>query len=239
VTDLQDEICDRLVGSKIGPYWVGGPLHVAALVIDPSFVPSSRGDNRPGQFARAVGWPVVFCEAVVGANAVVGSEADRRSLAISLFAQVPPFNPAQPVRPMPGSVSRPAAAWAVVRAHESACGTDCPLHKALVAALAAVEAGGKWRSPFARGTDCQTAKRKRNARVTPKSPAAHHAVVAVRYLDEMMVDQDKTHSLANSFREAAKAETKVRGLDGAVKFCLDLAEKLKLTGAERWENSSG
>jgi hypothetical protein len=239
VTDLQDQICDGLVGQKIGPNWVGGPLHVAALVIDPTFVPEARGDKRPGQFARAVGWPVVFCEAVIGANAVIGNEDDRRSLAISLFARVPPVRPGQRVLPMPGTVSRPAAVWAVLRGHESACGVDCPLHATAVAAAEAVAAGGAWRDPFRGRVACRTAPGKENTRVAPASPAAHHAVVALRYLDAVMTSPQDRYALADAMRESAKAETKVRGLQGAVVFCLTLAEKLGLTTTDRGSSRGG
>jgi hypothetical protein len=186
MTDLQDEICDRLVGAKIGPNWVGGPLHVAALVMDPSFVPASRGDSRPRQFARAVGWPVAFCEAVTGANAALPTEDDRRSLALALFAKVLPLRPSRRAPPVAGTVSRAAARWAVLRGHESACGVICPLHKEAVAALLAAEAGGAWVGLFRKGADCETAPGKRAVRVTPKSPASHHAVVAMRYLNDLM-----------------------------------------------------
>src|SRR4051812_7969283 len=165
MTGLQDEICDRLVGAKVGPNWVGGPLHVVALVLDPSFVPARRGDGRPRQFARAVGWPVAFCEALTGANAVLPTEDDRRSLALALFAKVLPRRTSARATPVPGSVSRAAARWAVLRGHESACGVKCPLHKAAVAALLAEDAGGAWTPLFQKGVDCETAPGKQTARV--------------------------------------------------------------------------
>lgn len=226
MTELQDEICDRLVGQPIGRNRVGGPLHVAALVIDPAFTPASGSDARPGQFAQAVGWPVTFSEALTGANAALDAEADRRSLAVTLFARVPP----RPGR-MSGAVSRPAAAWAVLLAHASACAADCPLHVAVVASLKAVEDGKPWRTPFGRGTDCRSAPGLRDVVVTPSSPAAHHAAVAVRYLNAMMGNPRDGRLARDAIREAAKAETKVRSVDGAAAFCLTLAEKLGLLTA--------
>jgi hypothetical protein len=232
MTDLQDDICDRLVGQNIGPNWVGGPLHVAALVIDPTFIPETRGDKRPSQFARAVGWPVVFCEAVIGANAVLGKEDDRRSLAISLFTRLPPVRPGQGAVPIPAGLSRAAVEWAVLRGHELACGVDCPLHGSAVAALQSLAAGGKWRNPFRGGKiTCRSAPRKQDKRVKPTSTPAHHAVVALRYLNVVMTAPRNHHALADAMRESAKAVTKVRGLKGAVKFCLALAEKLGLSAS--------
>lgn len=239
MNDLQDEICDRLVGQKIGPNWVGGPLHVAALVIDPKFEPATRADTRPGQFARAVGWPVVFCEAVIGANAVLRSEDERRSLAISLFSRVPPVRPGGRVVPLSGTLSRPAVAWAVLRGHESACGVDCPLHVAAVAATEAVAAGGTWPGLFRGGVACRSAPGLHHQRVSPASPAAHHAVVALRYLDAVMKNPQDRHSLADAMRESAKAETKVRGVEGGTAFCLTLAEKLGLTSGDRESGGGG
>jgi hypothetical protein len=230
VTDLQDEICDRLVGQNISPNWIGGPLHVAILVIDPKFVPATRGDTRPGQFARAIGWPVTFCEAVTGANAVLANVDERRALAISLFSRVPPVSPGKAVL-MSAKVSHPAAEWAVLRGHELACGVDCPLHEEVVAASEALAAGGKWRNPFFRAgrSDCRTAPRKHDKPVKRDSSAAHHAVVAIRYLNLVKVNSNSSHALADAMRESAKAVTKVGGLEEAVVFCLALAEKLRLT----------
>jgi hypothetical protein len=228
MTDLQDEICDRLVGAKIGPNWVGGPLHVAALVLDPSFVPAGRGSSRPRQFARAVGWPVAFCEVLIGANAALPTEDDRRSLALALFAKVLPLRAGGRVKTVARSVSQAAAAWAVLRGHEAACGVQCPLHEEAAAALLKTEAGGAWAGLFQNGVDCEAAPGKRTARVTPKSPAAHHAVVAMRYLDQLMREPKNPYVLLDALRESAKAEAKVHGLKGAAEFCLASAETFGL-----------
>jgi hypothetical protein len=174
-----------------------------------------------------------FCEAVIGANSVLGTEDDRRSLAIGLFARVLPSRPGRRPTPVPRKVSRPTTVWAVLRGHESACGVECPLHVAAVSGLAVVEAGGTWPDLFNQGIECETAPGVQHTRVTPRSPAAHNAAVALRYLDQWMQQPTGSYLMADAVREAAKAETKVHGLDGAVAFCLALADKFGLNSFDR------
>ena len=232
MTDLQDAICDRLVGASIGPNWIGGPFHVAALVSDPKFEPWHRSDGRPGQYARMVGWPVDFCEAVTGANSVLESEDDRRSLAISLFSRVTPPGPVEKSAPVRRKLRTSAAAWAVMRGHESACGVDCPLHREAKAGLAKVEEGEKWPGLFLGRLDCASAPGMWSARVSRSSTAAHHAAVSMRYLDQLTRNPKNSNALADAFRESAKAETKVHSLVGATAFCLAIAAKLELIPSE-------
>lgn len=228
MTELQDEICDRLVGQKVGPNWIGGPLHVAALVLDPAFVPATRGDTRPGQFARALGWPVVFCEALIGANSVLPTETERRALAITVFGRVP-TGPAAPRAPAAAlAVALPLAERAALAAHGAACGPDCPLHAALDSAARAARAGKAWANPFAGGVACRSAPGLEHRPVTRAGPAAHHAAVAVRFLDLVHRDPNNRHALADAVREATKALTKAKGLTAAAEFCVATAGELGL-----------
>src|SRR5262249_22443509 len=91
MNDLQDAICDRLVGSKISRDWVNGPMHVAARVIDPVFVlAEGRYDRRENQLVRTLNWPRLFCLAFHGSSAALSAEDDRRALAIDVFQRVAP-----------------------------------------------------------------------------------------------------------------------------------------------------
>ena len=229
MTDLQDDICDALVGARIGPGWVGGPLHVAALVVDPAFVPWHRPDGQPRHVARTVGWPLVFCEAAMGANLVLKTEAERRALAITLFSRIPVAPAGGKASAMPGARSRPAAAWAVLRGHESACGLHCPLHAATLAVLADAGAGRAWTSPFDTGVECRGAPGLHGRAVTAKSAPAHHAARAILYLLQHFGGRSYGFAVPDAFRESAKAKTKVRGAEGVAAFCLTLAGKLGLT----------
>ncbi len=226
MTELQDEICDRLVGVNVGPEWAGGPLHTAALVIDPAFTLDHRPDSRPRQIAKALGWPGLFVRAAAGANGVLTDEADRRALAVTLFARVPT---GQPV-PTPVNICRDAASWACLRAHESACGTACPLHGAAVAVVAAAAVGPGWRHPFtgpvAGRTDCRSAPGLHGRAVTPNSSAAHHAASAIRYLFSALAAGKADAPWPYALRAAAKAEARARGVDAAADFCLTLAGRL-------------
>ena len=218
MTGLQDDICDALMGARIGARWVGGPLHVAALVIDPAFVPQRRGDRLAGDFARALGWPAALCEAVSGANSALRCESDRRALAVTLFGRVPTLDPGEPV-PLPDAIIRPAAVWAVMRAHESACATDCPLRTAH---------GDGWTNPFYGDILCSSAAGVATDGVWADSPAAYHAAVALFLVHALLMTPRARSLLLKAVREAARAETKVRGAEGAADFCLGLAARLGL-----------
>src|SRR5437870_4591771 len=89
MTDLQDRILDRLVGTWVGVNWPDGPLAIAADVVGghkPVKFGQTDNDRGPkGEIARRLGYPVLLCEAIQGANRGLKAEDDRRGLAIALF----------------------------------------------------------------------------------------------------------------------------------------------------------
>jgi hypothetical protein len=231
MTDLQDAICDHLVGTAVSPHWVGGPLHLAALVIEPGFTLSQRGNRfKERQLAQAVGWPLTYCEAIHGANSGLRSEEDRRALAISVFSAVRPRQSATVV----GKVSRDAAAWTCSKVHPLVCGQDCPLHVAALAVVTAYREGRPFTDPFAEGTCCRLFTGSERERVVPESPAGHHSVVAYRYLFQALSNVKDHLSCADALREAVRAQTKARGMSGAVEMCLELARRLGLWSGPGW-----
>ncbi|VTS08486.1 hypothetical protein [Tuwongella immobilis] len=231
MNELQDEICDRLMGSKLSPHWVGGLFHVAALVLEPDFTPNVRSDGRPRQYARVVGWPLVFCEAVMGISAGLPTEDDRRTLAVSLFGTIPTQKVGKTLPPMPRKHARDAAIWAVPLAHECACSADCPLHTAMLAFLEADSAQQQWSSPFEAGFSCRSAPRKEHQTVSATSSASHHAVVAIRYLVKLLKNDSDSHSIPDALREAGKAITKSKGLAAGMQYCHNLAVHLEMIPA--------
>lgn len=226
MTGLQDDICDALVGAPLTRLWVGGPLHVAALVVDPGLGPVGTGASRGGQLARTLGWPSLFCEAIFGANAALEHEADRRSLAITLFANVPLPCPGRLRRAAPG-LGVACGTWAALRAHPLACFETCPLLLATrdladppapVGARARVWA---WAASVfdLRRRDCPAASLSRAGR------DAHLALVGLR---RVLRNHNSTGELKAVLRLSAKVEADRRGVDGAVSHCLELARRLKL-----------
>src|SRR5918911_847921 len=97
MTDPQDRILDRLVGTRVGVNWPDGPLALAAEVVGGHKpVKFGQTDNDRGakaEIARRLGYPVLLCEAIQGANRGLGAEDDRRGLAMNLFGTIPVGGP--------------------------------------------------------------------------------------------------------------------------------------------------
>lgn len=220
MTDLQDEICDALVGNPIGRTWANGPLRIAADVVNPAAAARRRVD-----LGHALGWPTLFCDAVTGANSALLNENDRRDFAITLFANVPLPRPGSVARSRPGC-NIAAATWAATRVHPLACSDDCPLLTAVRSLLdppppPASASGRAWellsRLFAPRRVVCATA--------TVAGVEARVALVEV--YDALRMPAARRH-LKSAFYLAPCAEARLRGTAGAVGQCLGLAAKLRL-----------
>ncbi len=116
-----------------------------------------------------------------------------------------------------------------LRAHPLACAADCPLLLAAEAAVAARVPGrapGAWRGlvglpacPSVEAGDFRTS-------TGLSAPAGHHAAAALRFLFITLANPTWKHAREDATREAAKAETKIRGVAGAADVCLTLAGRL-------------
>src|SRR4051812_37466339 len=93
MTDLQDAILDRLVGTAVGVNWPDGPLTIAAEGVGGSRpIRFGLTDNDRGAkslIAGRLGYPVLLIEAIQGANRGLAVENDRRSFAMAVFETIP------------------------------------------------------------------------------------------------------------------------------------------------------
>ncbi len=97
MTDLQDQILDRFVGSTIGVNWPDGPLAIAASVIGGpkpvQFGPLGHSHAAKAEIARRLHYPPLLCEAIQGGNRGLASEDDRRAFAMNVFRTIPLAGP--------------------------------------------------------------------------------------------------------------------------------------------------
>ena len=129
MTDLQDAILDRLVGTRVGVNWPDGPLAIAADVIGGSKpVQFGQTDNDRGakaEIARRLGYPVLLVEAIQGGNRGLVEEDDRRGFAMAVFRLIPVGG--KPRR-LTMEEQNHIAAWAALRAHRCVCpDSKCPM----------------------------------------------------------------------------------------------------------------
>jgi hypothetical protein len=133
MTDLQDRILDRLVGTRVGVNWPDGPLAIAGEVAS-GLPPVKFGltDNDRGakaEVARRLGYPVILCEAIQGATRGLKAEDDRRSLGMALFATIPVGGP---VPRLSSDAQNRIAVRLAIRAHPYVCERPgCPVLAAL------------------------------------------------------------------------------------------------------------
>src|SRR5262249_49129759 len=81
----QEAILDTLmVAEQIGDRWKPGPLPLALQAL------KNAGLTRRDEPAAALGYPRLLCAAVEGASTTIRTVDDCRTLAISLFSEVPP-----------------------------------------------------------------------------------------------------------------------------------------------------
>jgi hypothetical protein len=131
MTPQQEAILDRLMAATISRDWSGGPLHVAALAMDPAFqLPANRDMRRQIELSRRMGFSRLFCEAMHGANAGLANEDDRRKLAITVFSVL---SPKAPPRKIAAALARDVAIWMAFRAHELVCSGPCELREHITA----------------------------------------------------------------------------------------------------------
>jgi hypothetical protein len=230
VTDLQDLICDRLVGSRISRDWAEGPLHIAARVLVPGFHLARSGHNRrSSQLVSTLKWPRLFTFAFHGANAALAEEEDRRTLALTLFRTFAPR--AKPMR-VPTRRNAETAARLALRVHPLVCPGPCPLHQAMTDLVNDFLADRPFRTKLKACHSllgsCPAHTGPVRAAVKLASPPAHHALTAYRHLLVALAGHQVPMFGGDSTRESARTEAKVRGVQGAVEICLEAARLLGL-----------
>jgi hypothetical protein len=229
MTDLQDMILDNLVGTRVGVNWPDGPLAIAAAVVGGTRpVKFGQTDNDRGakaEIARRLGYPVILCEAIQGANRGLKAEDDRRSLAMAVFRTVP-IGGAIPK--LSSQTQTRIATRLAIRAHPFVClDAHCPVPRALAELLDApsinrsllVKAGQQRcltanRTGQGAGPGWLTARSERDRRL------AQTASMALRGFQS----GKSVHGWC-SIRESARLAASERGLEEAIACCIEIARQ--------------
>jgi len=226
---LQDLIVDRLIGTaKIGSYWTNGPLALAVQALQEKQL-TSHSDAT-----LALGFPMVLCEALQGANFVLKSMEDRRALAAAFFTEVSP----RPQRlKMSGRRYAEIGLWCLRRIHPLICRERCPTLESLGALVRTYLTDGplNWQMLRAATTQhrCETVSLRSGAASSQWSSARGHADCALMYSTQLLVVAPGFKAFACYYgprvpREAVRVPALLQGKDGALDFCLALAKELGL-----------
>jgi hypothetical protein len=232
MTDLQDSILDRLVGTRVGVDWPDGPLAIAAEVVGGARpVKFGQTDNDRGakaEIARRLGYPVLLCEAIQGANRGVTGEDDRRSLAMALFGTIPVGGP------MPNLSSltqNRIAARIAIRAHPYVCRyPDCPV-LGVLARLLEVETVSRRTADVLARTRCPTAGEDvwglGSTWLTANSTVVQRLVQSAAMVLRGFESGQSLHGWC-SVRESARLAASERGIEEAVACCQEIARQCGL-----------
>ena len=230
MTDLQDLVLDRLVGTPVGINWRDGPLAVAAEAVGGEkhlhFGLSDKYDRAAkNEIARRLGYPIILCEAMQGANRGLESEEHRRSFAMTLFSTIR-VGEALP-KLFPAAQNRIALHLAI-RAHPYVCDrSDCAVPRVFTALLESATITTTMATEAAR-TRCETAggTLKETAigwmspgRDTPVQRLLQTAVMALRGFEK-----GKSVHAWCSVRESARLAASQRGLTEALACCTEVAQ---------------
>lgn len=223
MTPLQECILDRLIGAdKIGVLWNSGPLGLAVKALKERKLTGRR------DAAQALGYPMMLCHALQGASSVLPSVDDRRRLAMSVFATVPPRDKAPRLTPRRHVE---IALWCARWVHPLVCREDCPFFQEIAVRAESYLAGGRVGRPFTVGESaCAAGRMGRSASSDWSTTPKGYAVATCYRVLEAAADASHgtwpgMHSnLAG--RDAARVCARAQGTDAAVEFCLELAREL-------------
>lgn len=230
MTDLQDQILDHLVGSRVAADWPGGPLDLAAGVVGGTKpVQFGQTDNDRGakaEIARRLGYPVLLCEAIQGGARGLG-EADRRGFAMTVFRSIPIGG--KPPKHSSLDQTRIAGRLAV-RAHGYVCPDgSCAVPKMLVELLPSdAIPWARWQE--LQMTACATIGRLSEfgvqwltARSTREQRLAQTALMILRGFES----GTSVHGWCSA-RESVRLAASERGPEEAVACCLAVARECGL-----------
>lgn len=230
MTDLQDQILDHLVGSRVAADWPGGPLDLAAGVVGGTKpVQFGQTDNDRGakaEIARRLGYPVLLCEAIQGGARGLG-EADRRGFAMTVFRSVPVGG--KPPKLSSLDQTRIAGRLAV-RAHGYVCPDGWCAVRRMLLDLQTSESIPRARAQELRQTACATIGRLSGylvewltARSTRDERLAQTALMIVRGF----ASGTSVHGWCSA-RESVRLAASERGPEEAVACCLAVARECGL-----------
>ncbi len=227
MTDLQDQILDRLVGIPVGADWPNGPLAIAADVVGGTkLVKFGLTDNDRGakaEIAKRLGYPILLCEAIQGGARGL-AESDRRGFAMTVFRTVP-------IGGKPAKLSaldqNCIAARLAARAHGYVCRKpECPV-PAMLLTLTGERAISWPRSEELGLTPCATIGRLAvfgvqwlKASSSREERLAQQALMVIRGF----YSGKSVHGWC-SVREAVRLAASERGPEDAVDCCLSIARE--------------
>lgn len=229
MTDLQDLILDKLVGSKIGVNWPDGPLALAASVLDGDkpirFGVTDNDRGAKAEIARRLGWPMLLCEAVQGAVRALPTEEFRRGFAMLVFRSV--VIPGEPKK-MSSHEQNLLAGETALWVHPTLCRSDCPAVLALQRAM--IDPPSNWASYRTdTAVECAFAKMpiERGTWVTTSSPPQVRLIQTLYQVIHGLY-QGKSMGGWCSIRESARLVASERGVGEAARLCVEIARRCGL-----------
>jgi hypothetical protein len=232
MTELQEGILDRLMGTPVGVNWPDGPLTIAADVIgglNPvRFGQTDNDRGAKGEIARRLGYPILLCEAIQGANRGVNSEDDRRRLAMTLFRTLPIDGR---IPRMSSDFQNRIALCLAIRTHPYVCRRrDCPVPRVLADLLRAptitrkmAVAASRERCAIADRSLRETVIYWLTARSTTVERLVQSAAMALRGFET----GKSVHGWC-SLRESARLAASERGVEEAIACCLEIARQCRM-----------
>jgi hypothetical protein len=228
VTDAQELILDGLMGAAtLDGKRPSGVLGVAVQAL------TGRRLRDAGEAARVLGYPRILCEALHSAAATLNTRDERRKLGVSFFSECPPRR--RLVRLSPRRHAE-MALWCARRVHPLLCRADCPF-----AAFVTRQVEGCLRGelpPRFSGTGTPPACPAAHARESNqdgwyRSPE-HDAWWALNIAQNLSACTRSDLPYRPAYlsmlagQRSARVAARLRGVSGALEFCLTLAEALRL-----------
>ena len=226
MTDQQEIILDRLMGSdKIGRYWTTGPLALAVRALQEKKLTSKK------DAAQALGYPGVLCHAIQGASSFLKTVDERRTLAVTVFTDVPP-HPQVPRLARRRSVE--LALWCALRVHPLAHRDQCEFAQLVVRRVKEYLDGA---APAASALNALTSDQQRCPSQQRGVWSVWHSSVAgcafgsLHYAAEVLRCAALTGRGMGKYlnlvgRDAARVPTVANGVAGAIDFCVALAREV-------------
>jgi hypothetical protein len=223
MNEQQEAILDALmVADRIGDYLKPGPLLLARDALRNAGLTRDDDDE-----SAALGYPPLLCHAVRGASKTVRTVDDCRTLAISLFTEIPP-RPRVPQ--LSGKDCLAACRWSLERV-QSLCPPPGHLAGEVVDLLGQYLAGSVPASAtverLSRGLVTEI------ERVEDPSPefdarrlALSSHYFALHALRQESAGDNPTENAHNAVRDVARLAGLVKGVPGAIPYCVELARKI-------------
>lgn len=227
MTDLQDAILDRLVGTRVGVNWPDGPLTIAAEVVGGSkpiqFGVTDGDRGAKSEIARRLGYPVLLIEAMQGANRAFAAEDDRRGFAMAVFRKVSVGGKALRLSALD---QVRIAGQLAVRAHPYVCGANtCPVPEALKKLIEANEVTTRLLHE-AEDARCKTANKAIGRFLWIQSNStSEHRMMQSAYQVVNGLRERRSLGAWCSIRESVRLAASERGMEEAIDCCVEIARK--------------